>query len=237
MRHTTLIVAGLSVTAALSIPAHAQAPAPDPALGQQIATSGAPNVAACASCHGARGEGNEASNFPRIAGQGSIYLARQLTAYAGGARNNPIMSPIAKAMSPPQIAAVAAYYSALEAPSPQKPAARTADKVIQRGRQLANIGDESIGVQGCANCHGPGGVGEPPSNPYLASQYSGYLTTTLGEWKSGARKSDSSQMMNVVSKRLSDADIAALSAYYAAQPAPPPAAKRENVAARPAAPK
>jgi cytochrome c553 len=237
MRNSTFITVALPMSVALAVlaPAQAQTPpasADDSATGKQIATSGVPNgVAACASCHGAQGEGNPASNFPRIAGQGEGYLARQLMGYASGNRVNPIMTPIAKALSQQQIDAVSRYYSALEAPSPPRPAAKAADKAQARGRTLANVGDDSIGVQGCANCHGPGGIGEPPNYPYLASQYSGYLTITLDEWKKGTRKTDPSLLMNVIARRLSDADIMAVSAYYAAQPAPPPAAKRGNVAA------
>jgi cytochrome c553 len=233
------IITALSLTAASAVTAQAQAPSGGGSdAGKQIANSGAPNgVAACASCHGAQGEGNAASNFPRIAGQPAAYLARQLRSYTNGDRINPVMEPIAKALTKQQIDAVSSYYAALEAPSP-KPAAPAA--AAKRGQMLASVGDDKIGVQGCANCHGPGGIGEPPNYPYLASQHSGYLTVTLGEWKKGTRKTDPSQQMNMIAKRLSDADIASVSAYYTAQPAPPPAAQRINVptgsAARPASP-
>jgi cytochrome c553 len=207
--------------------------------GRQIATSGAPGAAACASCHGAQGEGMAASNFPRIAGQPQAYLARQLTLYANGTRNNPIMTPIAKGLTPQQMEAVSAYYAALVAPAP-KPPTKAAAQALKRGLILANTGDEKIGVQACANCHGPGGVGQPPNYPSLASQHGGYLVATLNDWKSGARKTDPSQQMNVISQRLSTTDMTALAAYYATQPAPPPATQRVNIpagsAARPAAP-
>jgi cytochrome c553 len=239
---STSIIAALSVMAVLNVaaPAHAQtasAGASSQDMGKQIATSGAGGAAACAGCHGPQGEGMAASNFPRIAGQPHAYLARQLASYANGNRNNPVMSPIAKALTKEQIAAVAIYYASLEAPS--KPAAAVTPP--KRGLQLANIGDEKIGVQGCVNCHGPGGIGQPPLYPYLAGQYMGYLVTALGEWRSGARKTDPSKQMNIIAKRMSDADIKAVSAYYAAQPAPPPTEKRVNIpagsAARPVAPK
>jgi cytochrome c553 len=180
-----------------------------------------------------------ASNFPRLAGQTQSYLSRQLKSYADGSRSNPIMQPIAKGLSPQQIDAVAAYYASLATPS-AKPAAKLSDQAQKRGQTLATVGDEKIGVQGCANCHGPGGTGEPPTYPYLAGQHAGYLSTALGEWKSGARKTDPSQQMNLIAKRLSDDDIAALAGFYAAQPAPSPAMARANIpagsAARPAAP-
>jgi cytochrome c553 len=245
MNHSTSLIATLSVMALAAVAAaQVQTTAPggnDAGAGKQIAASGAPNgVAPCMSCHGAQGEGNAASNFPRIAGQPQAYLARQLRSYANGSRDNAVMGPIAKGLTPQQIDAVSAYYAALAAPSPKKPAPQAADKNRKRGEALASMGDEKIGVQGCANCHGPGGVGEPPNYPYLASQHMGYLNAALVEWKSGARKTDPSQQMNLIAKRLSDDDIAAVSSYYATQPAPPPAALRMNVpagsAARPAAP-
>jgi cytochrome c553 len=103
--------------------------------------------------------------------------------------------------------------------------------VLERGRTLATIGDDGKGVQNCANCHGPGGSGLPPAYPYLASQHGAYLIAALGEWRSGMRKTDPSQQMPMIAKRLVDADIAAVAAYYAAQPAPIPAALRTNVPA------
>jgi cytochrome c553 len=234
------IIAAVSVTAAFNVatPAKAQTSSASGAgeIGKQIATSGAGAAAACASCHGPQGEGMAASNFPRIAGQPHAYLARQLTSYANGNRNNPVMSPIAKALTEQQIAAVSIYYASLEAPS--KPA--TTATPPKRGQTLADLGDEKIGVQGCINCHGPGGIGQPPLYPYLAGQYMGYLVTALGEWKSGARKTDPSKQMNLIAQRLSDDDMKSVAAYYAAQPAPPPTEKLVNIpagsAARPVAP-
>lgn len=223
----------LSAFAVLSAGASAQAPAGSESgeLGKQIATSGAPNgVAACATCHGAQGEGMAASNFPRIAGQSQLYLSRQLTSYADSSRDNPVMSPLAKALTPPQIEAVSAYYASLAAPAP-KPPPKAEAKVPQRGQVLAEVGDEKIGVQACANCHGPGGIGQPPNYPYLAGQHPGYLLATLAEWKSGTRKNDPSQQMTMIAKRLSDEDVKAVVDYYAAQPAPPPSAQRVNVPA------
>jgi cytochrome c553 len=229
MRHSHTIIAALLCAAAGA----AQAQADPGAAGKRIAAGGTPNgVAACASCHGAQGEGVAASGFPRIAGQGHAYLARQLAAYADGSRGNPIMTPIAKALSKQEIAAVAAYYEGLAPPSaPAGGAPPPGGR--QRALTLANVGDESIGVQGCANCHGPGGVGEPPNYPYLAGQHQAYLAATLAEWKNGTRNTDPSRQMNTIAKRLSNDDIAALSAYYAAQPAPPSASQRINLPAAP----
>jgi cytochrome c553 len=208
-----------------------------PSFGQNAGTAQAPanpQAATCASCHGAKGEGNAAANFPRLAGQPQAYLARQLRAYADGSRNNAVMTPIAKGLPADQIDSVAAYFAGLSAPSPK--AAAPAAQAQKRGQQLATVGDDKLGVQGCANCHGPGGAGEPPTYPYLAGQHSSYLSAALGEWKNGARNTDPSMQMSMIAKRLSDSDIAALAAYYAAQPAPPPETQRTSIAARPSVP-
>jgi cytochrome c553 len=198
----------------------AQTPANEP--GRQIAANGTSNgVAACAGCHGANGEGNASANFPRIAGQPAGYLQRQLRHYADGSRDHPVMTPIAKGLSEQQAAAVAGYYAVLK-PSSAKPVRMPDSAAIRRGQLLANIGDEKIGVQSCANCHGPGAGGQPPNIPALAGQHRGYLEASLAAWKNATRKTDASRQMNTIAKRLSDADIAAVSAYFAALPATPP---------------
>jgi cytochrome c553 len=237
------VATAIATIATLTVPpsAHAQS---------QTATTGNANggananvnslVATCASCHGAKGEGNPASNFPRIAGQSKAYLARQLKNYADGSRKNQVMEPIAKGLTPQQIDAVAGYFSALSPPEAKSAQGNKNAQALKRGETLATVGDDKLGVQGCANCHGPGGSGEPPTYPYLGGQHAGYLSAALTEWKNGTRKTDPSMQMNLIAKRLSDADINALSAYYAAQMPPVPASQRTNTAAgtpqRPAAP-
>lgn len=214
----------LSVLAAATVlPAAAQNTASGNA-GQQIANSGAGNgVAACASCHGAKGEGNAAANFPRIAGQSQAYLEHQLESFANGSRSNPVMTPIAKGLNKQQIEAVSAYYATLAAPASTPASAQPAS---QRGRTLATVGDSKIDVQACANCHGPGGSGEAPTYPYLGGQHANYLKAALQAWKNGSRNNDPTGQMQTIAKRLSDGDIDALAGYYAAQPAPAPAGTR-----------
>jgi cytochrome c553 len=205
-------------------------PEGSPQAGEQIAAKGGANgVTACISCHGAQGEGNAASGFPRIAGQSSYYLGKQLTAYAKGGRANPVMEPIAKAMNDQQVRDVSAYYATLGGTPAGAAAPASPAPTAKRGEQLAKVGDGARAIQACGNCHGPAGIGEPPTFPYLAGQHAGYLTAAMGEWKSGARKTDPSGQMNLIAQSLADADVAALSAYFSAQPPPPPTAKRVNL--------
>lgn len=66
----------------------------------------------------------------------------------------------------------------------------------------------------CAACHGENGVATAPGIPNLAAQNREYLVAALGQYRSGER---AAQAMRAVSGSLSDADIDALAAWYAAQ--------------------
>lgn len=84
-------------------------------LGEKIWRGGLPerNVAACASCHGARGEGIPAQ-YPRLAGQFPSYIEAQLKLFRSGDRNNSIpMHDIADRMSDADIRAVSDYAAGL----------------------------------------------------------------------------------------------------------------------------
>jgi len=135
----------------------------------------------------------------------------QLQDFASGARSNAVMSPIAKALSPDDLAKVATYYANISAPFlPLKAAVQT---LVKRGEQLATLGDESKQLQSCNNCHGPGGAGEPPMIPYLAGQYAHYTAFELQMWKRGYRKNSPEAMLQVA-KKLDDQDIQAVAAYF-----------------------
>ena len=63
----------------------------------------------------------------------------------------------------------------------------------------------------CQACHGLDGLSKNPEAPNLAGQIQGYLVKALAEYKSGARKNES---MNIVAKDLSNQDMADIAAYY-----------------------
>ncbi len=183
-------------------------------IAAQGTVAGAP---ACAQCHAYNGVSDASGAFPRIAGQSRSYLAKQLNDFAAGVRNNALMTPIAKALNADDIRDVTAYYAATNAPA--LPLKAPDPALVKRGEVLAKIGSAEKQIQSCNNCHGPGGVGEPPAIPYLAGQYSNYITFTLREWQRGYRKSSSNQMV-VVAHKLNDHEIAAVAAYYQQVPSP-----------------
>ena len=67
----------------------------------------------------------------------------------------------------------------------------------------------------CAACHGESGIATAPGIPNLAAQNREYLVAALRQYRSGER---AAQAMRTVSGSLTDADIDALAAWYAAQP-------------------
>ena len=174
----------------------------------QGTAAGAP---ACAQCHAFTGGSDGSGAFPRVAGQSAGYLSRQLRDFASGVRSNSIMTPIARALSSDNIDDVAAYYANTEARFP--PLANGDPKLVQRGKQLAESGDDAKGIPGCAACHGAGGIGEAPTVPYLAGQYAHYTAFQLQMWQQGFRK-NSPDAMRVIAKKLNDQEIAAVAAYY-----------------------
>ena len=80
--------------------------ASQPTLAESLARAegdaGAGQVAyaVCSACHGADGEGNQALNAPRLAGQQSWYLKRQLTNYKSGRRGTHEEDVFGRQMAP-----------------------------------------------------------------------------------------------------------------------------------------
>jgi cytochrome c553 len=225
-----LLCAALAAPAAHAQTAAAKAPGkPGASAGQQQASAGESATAACSGCHGANGEGNPQAGFPRLAGLGKPYLEHQLNSYADGTRANPVMAPIAKGLSPAQRSAAAAHYAGLAGPAATRASAPSGAAPV-----LAVQGDEAKGIQGCANCHGPQGIGDAAANPYLAGQNATYLANALAAWKSGARHNDPSGQMPAIAKALTDADAKTLVAYFSALPPPAPGnAQASTVASAP----
>lgn len=77
--------------------------------------------------------------------------------------------------------------------------------------QDAKAGRAKASAQ-CAVCHGANGIAQMPTAANLAGQQELYLTKALLDFRSGQRNNE---MMTVVSKDLTDADIANLAAWYA----------------------
>jgi cytochrome c553 len=79
---------------------------------------------------------------------------------------------------------------------------------------MAQAADREAGrtkAAACAVCHGPLGLAVLPNAPHLAGQPEIYLAEQLRNYRSGRR---SNEVMAVVAKTLSDAEIDDLAAWY-----------------------
>lgn len=184
--------------------------------GAAIAVHGAPKGASlCVACHGARGEGNAANGYPRLAGLPAAYIRAQLSAFADGQRDNPVMAPLAKSLNADETQAVSLYFAGL--PAPDLP--NSAPAAAGRGALLALDGRWSAKIPPCVLCHGPGGIGVGASFPPLAGQPAPYLAAQLEAWQQDKRPPGPLGLMQAVARRLTPSDVAAVSQWFAAQPA------------------
>ena len=74
---------------------------------------------------------------------------------------------------------------------------------VQAGRAKARM---------CTVCHGEFGISMAPNTPNLAGQPEAYLAEQLKAYRSGKR---ANEIMTVIAKPLTDAEIADLSAWFA----------------------
>jgi len=125
------------------------------------------------------------------------------------------MTPYAKRLSVPERRAVAAYYAAL--PVPHSPSAVTPAERAE-GERIALRGHWENGVPACENCHGPEGLGVGALFPRLAGQSAAYIAAQLHDWKNGTRRDPMGVYMHAVARGLSNAEIRAVAAYFAAMP-------------------
>ena len=182
-----------------------------PGFAQKASQDTPQSVTVCISCHGAKGEGMAA--FPRLAGSGQAYLQAQLDAFADGSRKNAVMQPIAQNLKPTERQALALYFSQLPAPFTASDAAQPSPS--DTGAWLATRGRWADQLPACAQCHGPAGSGVGAQFPPLAGLPAVYIAEQLQAWKAGSRPPGPLALMSEIAKKLSAAEVTAVSAYYA----------------------
>lgn len=196
-------------------------------------SAGKQKTAACAGCHGENGN-SMMPMFPKLAGQHPGYLIKQLTAFKNGTRKDATMQSMVLSLSEQDFADIAAYYAEQAiSPNPmpvldaddedeaemgdeQAASERQSDIQTQlsMGSDLYRNGDLEREVSACIACHGPYGEGNKPASfPALKSQHADYLIKSLKDFKSGARSNNPDNMMHMIAKKMTDAEIEAV-AYH-----------------------
>lgn len=192
----------------------AQEPAakPDASKGEALYVNGdsGRGIAACFACHGDKGNSTIAGN-PKLAGQHAAYLSKQLLDFTKPERNQGIMTPIAKALTPADMANLGAYLSMQAA----KPGNAKNKETLELGKKIYRAGIAEKNVPACAGCHSPTGAGMPAQYPRLAGQHFDYTAAQLSAFAAtkGGRK-NSAQMVTIA-KRMSDDEMKAVADYVA----------------------
>jgi len=137
----------------------------------------------CVACHGENGGGLKITNAPRIAGQESWYLERQLYNFKNGIRGSHLkditglqMRPMAMSLLTEQdIKDVVSYVGTLNG----------------RGKHIGLKGDKKAGekaYQVCISCHGKNGEGNKALNsPKISGLPDWYVESQLYKFREGIR--------------------------------------------------
>lgn len=194
--------------------AWAQAPAWNEITGelkQALQAKGDPErgkaaFAPCEGCHRSDASGRVSGAYPRLSGQHTQVLMKQIADIRAGRRANPKMEPFIDdhVLTPFDIADIAVYLQAL-------PVADTNGKgpgtTIERGKQLYE--------KDCTVCHGARGEGDATKfYPMVAAQHYKYLLREVKFIRDGDRRNSNPDMVKVI-HGYSTSDLEAVADYMA----------------------
>jgi cytochrome c oxidase subunit 2 len=168
--------------------------------------AGKASYAVCAACHGSAGEGNQALNGPKLAGQEAWYLRRQLEYFKSGVRGAHEEDVLGQQMAAmagmlvdtAAIANVVAYIETL----PDNPPPTTVVGDVDAGEKIYRT---------CGACHGVNGEGIAATKaPRQAGMSDWYLAGQLKKFRAGIRGAhpgdDYGMQMNMMAAMLQTED-------------------------------
>lgn len=164
----------------------------------------------CGYCHELDGN-PRMTRYPRLAGQHTDYLVKQLEDFRSGKRSGE-MQGTAELLSDKNIVIVAEYFNRQAVKLPQLYAQSSQDK--RRAKLLYEQGDAKRGLLACSTCHGIQALGKP-GIPRLAGQHEQYLLQQLTQFKTGQRNNDADGQMRAMIALLDETEISLLAAYLA----------------------
>jgi cytochrome c553 len=204
--HVPTVFGVLVVLAALAAPAHAaegaagghavEVPA-EPTPGNTAEATAFLNakLLVCNTCHGDNGSPRHPAT-PVIWGQQENYLLKQMHDFQSGTRDAEVMTWMATALTPAEVASAASYFAKRNWPArPAAAAAPTSPPAM---------------VAVCQACHQPNLAGGLPA-PRLAGQRYEYLVESMRRYAEGERNNNP-EMMSMM-KALSPAEREGMARY------------------------
>lgn len=182
------------------------APSP-PRIGDRIL--GKEKSQLCQGCHGE--DGNSLSTLvPKLAGQNSAYIYKQVRNFQSGSRKHRIMDDLSITVNDDDLIDISAYFESLTIMKGDSPS----DNEI--GKSIFLNGDKRREIRPCIDCHGINGKGlnpNPDMAPIIGGQNKDYLQKQLYNFKKEDRKNSPGGAMNGMTKPLTDDEIESLSDY------------------------
>ena len=159
----------------------------------------------CNNCHGMNGV-SVGPSMPSIGGLSEPYLKNMMLQWKSGERYSATMGRLIKGYSDEQIAALATHFSKL----PWTPVVQKADaKIVAQGKDA---------TERCETCHGDtGSKPDDTDTPKINGQWAQYMEMELMKYRDDSVKMPHKKMRGN-SKKLDEADVAAVAQFYAAQP-------------------
>jgi len=176
-------------------------------------TAGREKSSVCQGCHGTDGNSiNE--QIPKLSGQFEKYITKQLMNFQTGSRTHGIYSLISAPLTETDMSDIAAYYSNL----PRMKGDESSTNNL--GHKIFTEGDISKKVIACVTCHGTRGKGlfkGVTMFPVIGGQHKSYIKKQLTDFRADTRSNSPSDIMNRITRSLSDSDIEALADYISSQ--------------------
>lgn len=166
----------------------------------------------CQACHGEKGNSIEPL-IPKLAGQYSKYISKQIYDFKTGSRTHQIMSAIAITISESEVDDIAAYFAS-------QPKMNSSGQGNPVGERIFLKGNSTTTLAPCVYCHGKNGKGLTPNTsifPVIGGQHKEYLRKQLMDFRGRIRNNSPGRIMNTITKSLTDDEIEALADYVSKQ--------------------
>lgn len=163
----------------------------------------------CQGCHGAEGISVEPL-APKLAGQYSEYIVKEVRNYQAGVRTHQIMNAMAATLTDEELIDIGNFFASRKTMKGDG----TGDNPV--GKNLFLHGDIRRMVVACVNCHGVNGKGLTPKTstfPVLGGQHKAYIAGQLVNFRSGLRSNSPGDIMHKIAQNLTDAEIDGLASY------------------------
>ena len=169
----------------------------------------------CYGCHGPGGV-SHSEHMPSIAGINFRYFYATMQAFKKDRRKATVMDRIAKGYKTSQLQMMALYFGA----QPWTGQRQAVDaSLAARGAELHQ--------EYCEKCHADNGYFQDRETPPLAGQARGYLLEQMRDYRETSPLLPQPALMQERLEKLTDADLEALSAFYASGPRPDAADKTD----------